>query len=279
MKDHSGQRVFAVTILVMLNSIYVLFVVIQFKYFFSDSLQDGLTYAEYARRGFIGLLLITLINWTILISLLIFVKVKRRRMNGVIKMMYSLLIVVSGVMLASAYLRLSMYEAAYGFTLDRILAHVFMTFLMIIFAYTLIRVWIERLSVFHFYIITGFLFYTGLNAINIEQIIVDKDLDRYEQTGKIDIYYFDSLTYTGWNGLVQLYERDQDYPGLKDMLQERQHEIENGVGNTWRSFNFTKQKVTQKLTDLNLKNNEPELRVDKRMDYIYCLETKEKKVN
>src|SRR5690625_5470657 len=87
-----------------------------------------------------------------------------------LKCLYTVLIVMSGIILFSAYIRLTMYEEAYGFTLSRVLAHVFMIYLIVIFVYTLIRVWLEKLPLLHFYIIVGIIFYTGLNAINLEQI-------------------------------------------------------------------------------------------------------------
>lgn len=256
-EDHQKQNahwdsITAVTILVMLNSVYVLFAVIQFTYFFSDGLTDGFTYAEYARKGFFELVFVTLINWTILTSFLKLVQETRNGMKRTMKLMYSLLIIMSGILLASAYQRLSMYEAAYGFTLDRILAHAFMIFLMVIFAYTFIRVWMERISLLHFYLIAGLIFYTVLNAVNIEQIVVDNNLERYEQTGKADVYYLDSLSYTGWDGLIELYEMDPDYPDLQAVLQERQQWVEQQPQGSWQSFNFKRQKVTQKLEELDL---------------------------
>ncbi|MFD1037775.1 DUF4153 domain-containing protein [Virgibacillus byunsanensis] len=247
----SWDGITTATVLVLLNGVYVVFTVIQFRYFFSDSLQNGFTYAEYARRGFFELVIVTLINWTVLTTFLNLVKNPGKRMNLMMKIMYSLLIVVSGVMLTSAFQRLSMYEAAYGFTLDRILAHAFMIFLMVVFAYTLIRVWMERLSLLHFYLIAGLIFYTGLHVIHIEQIIVDENLDRYERTGKIDIHYLNSLSYTGVNGLIKLYQEDPDHPRLQGILQNEKQIAEQSPS-TWQSFNFIKQKVTKKLRELDL---------------------------
>ncbi|MFC4024660.1 DUF4153 domain-containing protein [Oceanobacillus longus] len=249
------DSVIAVTILSMLNAVYVLFAAIQFTYFFSDGLQGGFTYAEYARRGFFELVFVTLINWTILISFLKLVKDNRKGMKLTLKVMNSLLIVVSGVMLVSAYQRLNMYEAAYGFTLDRVLAHAFMIFLIVIFAYTLIRVWIERLTLLHFYIIVGLTFYTVLNAMNIEEIIVDNNLDRFEETGKIDVYYLNSLSYTGLNGLIALYEVEPEYPELENILINRKQQMERQPEGSWQSFNFTRQKVMEKLKELELGNS------------------------
>ncbi len=242
----------ALTILIMLNAVYVLFVVIQFNYFFGNGLQDGFTYASYARRGFFELLFVTLINWIILICCLKLVKDSRKSMKVILKIMYSVLILVSGVMLASAYQRLSLYEAAYGFTMDRILAHGFMIYLIVIFAYTLIRVWLEKLTLLHFYLIAGLSFYVLLNVINVEQVIVDKNIERFKDTGKIDIHYLNSLSYTGVEGLIELYELDPDYPELKDMLINRKQQIENQETQLWQSFNFTKHRITEQMKGLDI---------------------------
>ncbi|WP_174615587.1 DUF4153 domain-containing protein [Virgibacillus ihumii] len=248
----SWNGVTAVTILVLLNAVYALFAVIQFTYFFGDGLQAGYSYAEYARRGFFELVLVTLINWTILICCLKLVREQGAKLKLVLKLMYSLLIIVSGVMLVSAYQRLSMYEAAYGFTMDRILAHAFMIFLIVVFTYTFIRVWLERLALLHFYLIAGLMFYTALNVMHIEQIIVNENLERFEESGKIDIHYLNSLSYTGVEGLIELYKMDPDYPELERMLYFRQQTMKNNPLDDWQSFNFTKREIRERLLELEL---------------------------
>ena len=90
----------------------------------------------------------------------------------------------AAVLLSSAFMRLSMYEDAYGFSFIRIMAHSFMIFLVVIFMYTFIKIWIEKLSLFHFYFISSLLYYTVMNVIDVEKMIVSKNIDRYEQTGK-----------------------------------------------------------------------------------------------
>lgn len=248
----SWNGVTALTILVLLNSVLTLFTVIQFTYFFSDGLQEGYTYAEYARRGFFELIIVTLINWTILICCLKLVREQGAKINLVLKLMYSLLVIVSGVMLVSAYQRLSMYEAAYGFTTERILAHAFMIFLIVIFAYTLIRVWLERLVLLRFYLIAGLMFYTALNVMHIEKIIVDENLERYERTSKIDIHYLNTLSDTGVHGLIVLYKINPNYPELEHMLHFRQQMMRDDPLDDWQSFNFTKQEVRERLLVLEL---------------------------
>src|SRR5699024_5750979 len=120
--------VMAATILIIINLVYILFIAVQFSYFFQNGLQEGFTYATYARRGFFELLIVTLINWTMLINFMKRVKPGKQGLKVLLKILYSTLIVSSGMILVSAYHRLSLYEEMYGYTIDRLLAHSFMLF-------------------------------------------------------------------------------------------------------------------------------------------------------
>jgi hypothetical protein len=243
--------IIALTVLVLLNAVYILFTVIQFKYFFSGSLQGDFTYAQYARRGFFELLFVTLINLTVTVVVVTFVKQITDKLKRFNQWMLTILILSSGVMLSSAFLRLMMYEEAYGFTFIRVLAHSFMIFLIIIFTYTLVKIWLERVSLFHFYFITSLIFYTIINIVDLDRVVVEQNLTRYEQTGKIDIQYLNQLSNTGVLGLIKLYEKNPNIEGLKNILQERKREALSDY-RTWQSFNLTRQQAKKELKNLNL---------------------------
>jgi hypothetical protein len=144
-----------------------------------------------------------------------------------------------------------MYEEAYGFTFIRVLAHSFMIFLIIIFAYTLVKIWLERVSLFHFYFITSLIFYTIINIVDLDRVVVEQNLTRYEQTGKIDIQYLNQLSNTGVLGLIKLYEKNPNIEGLKNILQERKREALSDY-RPWQSFNLTRQQAKKELKNLNL---------------------------
>lgn len=242
----------AATILLILNVVYMLFIAVQFQYFFHEGLLDGFTYADYARRGFFELILVTLINWTILLVFMKRVKEEGDKQKRILQTLYSALIVASGILLISAWQRLTLYETAYGFTIDRLLAHYFMAFLLVIFAYTLIRVWLENLPILHFYLICAFLFYAMLNAVNLEETIVENNMERYKVTGKIDIHYFYTLGAEGVKGLVQLYEQEPEIPELKSLLIDKKIELENGEYESWQAFNFARNEAKELLEELEL---------------------------
>ncbi|MDR7077644.1 hypothetical protein J2Y03_002668 [Neobacillus niacini] len=245
------DAIITITVLVLINAVYVLFTIVQFKYFFSGTLQADLTYAEYARKGFFELLFVTLINLTITILVLTFVDKTIGFIKRFMQLLLTTLVLTSAVLLSSAFLRLSMYEDAYGFTFIRVMAHSFMIFLVVIFMYTLIKIWIEKLSLFHFYFISGLLYYTVMNVIDVEQMVVSENIERYEQTGKIDIHYLNSLSYTGVLGLIDLYEENSQLPGLKNILLERKNAA-NFDMIPWQSYNLKRVQANQELNKIQL---------------------------
>ena len=229
-KPFSLDGIISLTFIVLLDIVYVVFVAVQFKYFFSGTLENGLTYAEYARKGFFELLFVTIINLSITTVIITFSKNIQGFVKQLIRIALSLLVLSSGVLLVSAMMRMMMYENAYGFTFTRVLAHSFMIFLMIIFAYTLVKIWLEKLSLFHFYFIASLIYYVGINVVNIDSIVVDQNMTRYEETGKIDIHYLNNLSSTGKLGLIQLYENNAEIPGLEDLLKNHKSEQDDDDG-------------------------------------------------
>ncbi|MBT2640985.1 DUF4173 domain-containing protein [Bacillus sp. ISL-41] len=247
----SWDSVIILTVLTLLNIVYLLFVAVQFQYFFSETLKAGYTYAEFARRGFFELLFVTMLNLLIISTIVTYVDKTSKIMRLFIRALLSLLVIFTGVMLYSAFIRLFMYEEAYGFTFARVLAHSFMVFLLVILCYSFMRIWMERLSLVRFYIISAILFYTLINTIQLDRYVVDRNLERYSETGKIDIYYLNSLSYEGVEGLVELYKLNPGYPGLSDLLLQRKREFLNSE-ESWNSINMSRRSAEKALMDLEM---------------------------
>ncbi|WP_168413211.1 DUF4153 domain-containing protein [Bacillus salacetis] len=248
----SWETTIIVTVLISLNALYALFTFVQFQYFFSDTLLAGYTYADYARRGFFELIVVTLINWSIVVAVIKSSDKGEGVMSRVTNILLTLLIGMSGIMLYSAAMRLGLYEEAYGFTMSRVLAHSFMALIGVILAFTLLKIWYVRLSLSRFYIITVMIIYSGLNLVDLNGLIVEKNIDRYEQTGKIDLYYFEQMSYAGTLGLIDLYKQDPSLPGLKELL-VREQEGAVDQKESWQSTNLVKKEAEKKLEKLELR--------------------------
>ena len=118
---------------------YALFTYVQFTYLFGKTLPVDFTYSQYAREGFDQFLAVTLINFTVLgVSLV------KSEPGRAIKVLQTLLIAASLIVLASAAWRMLLYIGAYGLTIRRVLP----LWLMIYFAFLavlgVVRVYREK---------------------------------------------------------------------------------------------------------------------------------------
>ena len=113
---------------------YVLFIAFQAKYLFSACvgiLPESFTYAEYARQGFFELCGITAFNVLLLLFMNAFTKTitRENKALSVINIVFSAITIL---LLITAMSKLGMYIAAYGFTIKRIQASVFMIWLFLV---------------------------------------------------------------------------------------------------------------------------------------------------
>ena len=87
--------------------------------------------------------------------------------------------------------------------------------------------------------------------INFDKVVVDKNIDRFETTGKIDIDYLNSLSSTGLLGLIELYEKNPDVQGLEALLKKRKADREDLKSDSWQSHNFARNKAYEKLGEMD----------------------------
>jgi len=244
-----------ITILASINVIYIIFTLIQFSYLFG-SLKYGLpqdfTYSEYARRGFFELVAVTLINLSILIVFISFTEKGSKAVCRILRILYSLLIFCTFVILFSAHFRMSLYEKAYGYTYLRVLTHMFMAFLFIILLVTFYRVWNEKFKLLKAYIIVAVISYLIINYVNIDVIIARGNIDIYLKTGKIDVNYLSSLSYDAVPEITRLLDcGDAEVEGK---VQKYLYKVKEQLSNdeSWQSLNVSRYRARKVLSGYEL---------------------------
>jgi len=245
--------IISITVLSLINCVYLVFIIIQFAYMFgsvNNALPPDFSYSEYARRGFFELLMVTIINFTLLLSSVKFTRKDGKSVARTVRILHSFLVICTMVILVSAYLRMSLYEAAYGYTYLRVLTHSFMIFLFILFVIAFYKVWNERISLLKPYIIITLISYLILNYANIDAFIAKNNIDRYFETGKLDTHYLRNLSYNSIPVLVKLLNEENTPPDLKQYLMEQQMDL--STNQDWQSFNLSRQKAKQVLSQYKL---------------------------
>jgi len=239
------------TILSLLNIVYITFTIIQFAYLFGGNsfmLPSSFTYAEYARRGFFELIVVAIINFGILLFSITFVKKESRKANAVINAFLSAIAVFTFVLLISAFYRMVLYEMAYGYTYLRIFVQAFMILLFIIFIINLAYIWYRRLPIIKSYILCSLILYIILNFANVDVIIARNNINRYYNTGEIDVYYLTGLSYDAIPEMTRLLKSDdKEIVNAVNDYFEREKEMLEGQ-DQWQSYNFSKIKA-QKVLD------------------------------
>jgi len=120
--------------------VYVLFCVIQFTYLFAGAgLPYGMTYAEYAREGFAQTVVVCAINLFLFGIFLRFGEDNRLR-----NYMMGALLLLTGIMLFSGWVRLDLYISTFGMTWLRMLSAWFILYLAAVIALCAVRLFIKK---------------------------------------------------------------------------------------------------------------------------------------
>ena len=243
------EPVTVLTVTAAIDLVYAAFVYIQFAYLLggmSFGLPADFTYSEYARRGFFELVAVTLINIGILACFLSFTKKAGAKSSFALRILYSVMIACTFVMLFSAHFRMSMYEEAYGYTYLRMYTHAFMVFLLALFIITLYRVWADGAPLLKPYIITAIVAFVIINYLNVDVIIAGNNIERFNKTGKIDAPY---LTILSNDAVPQIAALAEANPGiaaeLKDFLDNKTRQLSEN--RAWQSFNLADYRALKAL--------------------------------
>ena len=154
----------------------------------------GLTYADFVHQGFGQLTLATALT-----VLVVWVAARRagrsREDRRWLLASLGLLCVLTLLVVASALRGMAVYQDAYGFTTLRLFVDVFEGWLgfvvlaiMVAGALGLGR-WLPRVA-----LVSGAVALVGLAAINPDAWVADRNLDRWEATGKLDLSYLQTLS-------------------------------------------------------------------------------------
>lgn len=200
------------TILALVNGLFILFGWIQLAYLFGGRANirlDGFTYAEYARRGFFELVTVAVLTFILLTGLHWLSRRETVRQTRMFNFLGTVMAGLVLVQLASAFLRLQLYEQSYGFTQLRLYSHVFMVWLGLLFVGVVLALWLRPQRIPFITLAAALGFVTTLNLINPDAFIVRQNLVRYAAAGDLDAVYLTQLSDDALPSLLMAWEQVQ----------------------------------------------------------------------
>jgi hypothetical protein len=172
--------------------LFGLFLTLQLAYLFGDpstTAGSGVTYAEYARRGFAELS--TAASLCVLLIMLQSRWGAPDRFDRAARVVSLGLLAETGLLLVSAFRRVWLYETAYGFTTARLYAQVYMIVLALVLALLAdeLRASVAPQRVLRRAAGLGLAAVAVLGCWNHEAWIARQNLDRAAKTGRLDAGY------------------------------------------------------------------------------------------
>ncbi len=198
----------ALVVLGAVDLLFASFVALQFTYLFGGEANvtaSGYTYAEYARRGFGELVAVSILALGMILTLSAVTRREEARSKRWFNALSVALVLLVGVILGSALMRLLLYEDAYGFTRLRTYTHVAIVWMGGLFAAFAVLLLIGRLRRFPTAVLLAALgFALTLNAINVDGFVVERNAARLRRSGRLDSAYLTSLSTDAVPALVRL---------------------------------------------------------------------------
>lgn len=245
-------------ILTSLNVIYLFFCIIQIKALFLKNV--SINYADYARKGFFQLMVVSAIN---LVTILIAKNYNKKTETKAkyINVMSVVMVLFTFIILLSSAYRMFLYESAYGYTMLRLLVYCSLFTESILLIPTIIYILDKPINLTKAYFTIVTVIYVCMNLANFEKIIAKRNIDRYYATGKLDMYYLEYATGSdAVEEIVRVLDR-ADEEGNRTHAQRYLSEMYNELKNTkmdYRDYNYSKskaKKIIEKLDDDKIKNN------------------------
>jgi hypothetical protein len=240
------------TALGLLNALFLLFVVVQLRYFFGGAslieATTGLTYAEYARRGFFELVVASGLVLPLLLGADYLVRGGTSADTRLFRRLAGLLLALLTVIMASAIQRMRLYVAEYGLSADRLYATAFMLLLFGVFAWfcwTVLRGVRQRFA--FGVLMQGLALLAGLHLLNPDAFIVRTNLDRPTTERPFDAKYALTLGADAVPALLDALPRLS--PADQCLIGARLRARWVGREADWRTWNWSRSRAARLVSE------------------------------
>lgn len=243
-KDRSTVYIANVTILIIVCVMYFVFSIVQFKYLFLGNIGNipNFSYSQYARSGFFQMLMLTVISSCVIMYSRFNMRkgTNKTKLNS--RILMTMLVFFNYILINSSFYRMNLYQNTFGYTMLRLyvyLALILEAIIMIIFIY---GIWKENIPMIKWIVLVTITFYSGINLINMDAFIAQKNVDRYFQRGTIDVYYLTELSYDAYPQLERLLTSDNTII-VDQVLSEFRNSSLHHQKYNWKSYNYSRERA------------------------------------
>lgn len=240
-------------VLGLLDALFLSFVLVQIRYFFGGAslvqATTGLTYAEYARRGFFELVWVAALALPLLLAAHWLLRKENPLHERIFRALAGVNLVLLFVIMSSAVGRMRLYQAEYGLTELRLYTTAFMGWLALVFvwfALTVLRGQRERFACGA--LTAAFLVIATLHFLNPDALIVRVNLEQARAGHSFDAGYAASLSADSVPELVRmlpLITQDE-----RCLIASRALDKWSSQGRAdWRTWNWSRSRARRSISE------------------------------
>jgi uncharacterized protein DUF4153 len=248
----------AAVLLAAVDLLFGIFVVLQIAYLFGgrDTLDaSGLTYSDYARRGFFELIAVVVLVGGLIVALETAVP---RRTRSYLWAAVAL-VLLTGIVLASALLRLRLYQDAYGWTELRFYALAVIAWLAVCLFFAALTLLADRTRwLLHAVAISALVVAAGVNLLDPPAFVASENVARALEPGRVpeggetgfDAVYLAALGYDAvpviLDALPRLPERERAV--LETSMARLRIDLQADAGaRAWQAWNLARERARERL--------------------------------
>lgn len=266
-----------------LNIVYLIFCTIQLASLFTKTgFMNNNQYADYARQGFFQLMIVTLLNFIVILISLVNKKEESQRSKTYKNTMNVLMLIFTFIILMSSFVRMNLYETTLGYTTLRLWVYTVLITEVLLLIPTVIYILKRKINLFGWYFGIIISMYLILNFTNTQSIIAKRNIDMYmTQTGKLDIDYL--IRDTGVDAVEQMLRLLEETPKVEsiDNLDVIRRKVNNHLyelkeelldeenKDTIFSYNFNRNKARKLLKEKELEYKPYTSNYNNYYDYSY----------
>jgi uncharacterized protein DUF4153 len=234
----------------LLVALFVTFVMVQLTVLFGGRRHvletAGVTYAEYAREGFWQLLAAAGLTLLVVAAAVVFAATPERKHRIALRLLLGALCALTIVLLASALNRLLLYQDAFGLTRSRLFAEAVALWLGGLFALLIAAGLVRAVgaNLARIVVVGTAVGLLAFSFANPDQLVAERNVDRWRETGRIDLFYLQELSADAAPALAELppHLRVEALRPLALRLEERE---------PWSSFNSSRDGARELLATLD----------------------------
>ncbi len=216
----------------ILLAIYAVFSILQIKYlFFGAKLPAGITYAEYARRGFFELLAVGAVNIAVVLA------GNKMSAGKTASVTRYVLCAMTAFLILCSFQRMLLYYRLHGLTELRLFVFICLIFELAGLIITVLFLMRPKFCILRSYLTLALIFWLTVNLINIPALTAKGQIDAYFAGKRSDLNYVFSLSFDASDEIFRLVGEDGEVgENAKNYFLEGSR-ITEGI--SWQSQNLS----------------------------------------